>query len=365
MNYTLDSASYAAAEHFFDVRGAMAKAFQVPSISKNSDSVSRANGQIVFRTGISKVISKQSSKNSDGDIIDSIRSFADFGPDDRMISIRNYFLRALAITFPKIRPDSALAIATIKALVTNRESGGTVTWTLEGSTPFVGGVDRGWKNMRQNQTYGGNVSGTGLIQWTAGRHRTFFARMKEAATFKQWSYDLACIDPGMQAMYWAAELAEHSGMNGAINGGSESGAHFSPAFKKVLNGEESINLGEIYGALMLWQMGAGFGRSRVSERQELIFGNDGFVGLSRRTGLTAFDLAKARELGMRGLFLESHTLTVRDFCNGIRKYVNGAHKYEPQISHFYFSQKRNPSTGKINTFKVGPDEDLLAKFNLK
>jgi hypothetical protein len=362
---------------FFDkdnsIRGSIADAFSVRAAKGFSTASSKASMSAIFSEGVRKVKKGDVTHPNDELLISRVRSFADQPMDERLITIRNLFLKALIVTFPKMHTDNALIMASVKALLTKRESGGVVTWNLQGSVPFINRAGSGYKNMNDNQRYGSGMSGTGLVQWTADRQVNLLNRLSTLAK-GPFSHQIAFIDPLYQAFYWAAELAEHAGLNEQINGYPQtSGVFFSDGFKDLLtNPRATTTVGHILGAFMLWQAGAGFGTNSEVERRSLIYGSES-MNLKWHGGITARDFYNAYKAGLTGYYYPSDTATVRQFCEGIDKYVRKGkgypYDYRPINSYFY--KKITPVKGKrgwietFDTFIVTPDQDLLSLFNLK
>lgn len=330
-----------------DARDAITKTFAVKAATSASTAASRSRMESIFSTGLNKVLAGNVTSSSEKVQIANIRMFADQSPGDRVIAIRNLFLRALIITFPKINPDVAVTMASVKALLSYRESGGTVSWSLEGSTPFKGGHTEGWRNMNARQRYAGVVSGTGLIQWTADRQRNFLARMGSLPG--NFGLELAFIDPSMQTLYWAAELAAVSGLSSKLLGTNQTdGIFFSDQFQKLLQDPNaSCNAGEILGAFMLWQRGAGASSATL---QNVVFGG--------KKSWLCYDLFKGMTLGLNGFYNHSDRATLQDIANGINKYAR-VHdgSYRPVQTRFYKDDK--------HIIDCEVNDDLLSKFNLK
>lgn len=241
----------ASASDALNIRNIVAQSFSIKEATTSSTAASRAQMSTIFTNGVTMVKNGSSLLPKDPTLIKSIRDFADKDALDRVLTVRNYFLKAIMITFPNIRPDTAINLASVKALVSYRESGGTVSWVLESASAFNAGTSQGYKNMSSAQRFRSLVSGTGLIQWTADRHINFLNRMNNVKG-NGFTKDLAFIDPGFQAVYWAAELAEKAGMNKEINSGGHPGqSFFSPAFADVLRGKADASVGEIYGAFKI------------------------------------------------------------------------------------------------------------------
>lgn len=346
----------------------VASTFSIKEATTESTPASRSAMSSIFSQGVRKVLQGSANSEKDRQIITNIREFADRGAADRIIEIRNFFIKALVMTFPKMELDNAIAMASVKALLTYRESGGCVSWNLESSKPFVPGKASGWANMNSNQRYNRVVSGTGLIQWTADRHISFLDRMQ---SLKNNGFDvhLAFIDPVFQSLYWANELADRAGISKKINPDAQQGSvFFSEAFAQVLLGKGSITVGEIYGAFMLWQAGRDFGLTSENKRRALIYGQPGMNMKGWPSGLTAYDLYTGYRLGLNGFYSHKDTLTINEFCRGIDKFVKksktkggGPFKYTGKTSYFY-KQIVGP---EFKTFTVSPDQDLLEIFNLK
>lgn len=166
------------------IRNKMASAFKIAAADGVSTAASKSSVQSLFRSGISMVKNGTAAQPKDAVLIGSIRSFANSDEANRVLTVRNLFLKAIVMTFPDIRLNSALYMASIKALVTPRESGGCVSWALEGGGGgYVAGKTSGTSNMKANQTYGDRNSGTGLIQWTANRQKNFFKQNE----YFQWN----------------------------------------------------------------------------------------------------------------------------------------------------------------------------------
>ena len=345
----------------------VAETFAIKEASTRSTAASRSSMSSIFSQGVKKVIQGQAQSDKDREILSNLREFADKGVADRMLQIRNLFLKAIVMTFPKIELNAALAMASVKALLTYRESGGCVSWNLESSKPFVSGKTSGWKNMNSNQRYNGTVSGTGLIQWTADRHISFLNRMSSLKD-NGFDTDLAFIDPVFQSLYWVNELADKAGIAKTVNPSSQQGGvFFSDSFANVLMGKESATVGEIYGAFMLWQAGAGFGLLSENERRALIYGQPGMNMSTWTGGLTAYDLYTGYRLGLNGFYNSNDSFTINDFCKGIDRLVRKSNsnkvpfKYTPKTSYFY----KQIVGSQYKTFAVSPDQDLLEIFNLK
>lgn len=362
---------------FFDkdnsIRGSIAEAFSVRAAKGFSTASSKSSMSAIFSEGIRKVKRGDVTHPKDDVLISRVRAFADLPMDERLLTIRNFFLKALKVTFPKMHADNALIMASVKALLTKRESGGVVTWNLQGSIPFINRAGSGYKNMNDNQRYGSGMSGTGLVQWTADRQVNLLSRLSTLAK-SPFSHQIAFIDPLYQAFYWAAELAEHAGLNEEINGYPQTaGVFFSNEFKDLLlNSNATTTVGHILGAFMLWQAGAGFGVSSEDERRSLIYGSES-MRLGWPGGITARDFYNAYKAGLTGYYYPNDTATVRQFCDGIDRYVRKGktypYNYKPTNSYFY--KKITPVKGNkgwietFDTFVVTPDQDLLSLFNLK
>lgn len=352
-----------------NIKNLVAKSFGIKEAGGNSTSASRSSMSSIFSSGVTKVKQGTASNQKDVVLTNTIRAFADLPATERIFQVRNLFLKALVMTFPKMDLNTALTMASVKALLSYRESGGTVSWNLETSQAFTPGKLSGWKNMNANQRYNQVVSGTGLIQWTADRHVSFLNRMGSLKG-NGFDTDLAFIDPGFQSVYWAAELADKAGLNSDINGSSnQGGIFFSKDFADILVGRGTATAGEIYGAFMLWQAGAGFGLQSENQRRALIYGKSG-MNLSIWTGgITAFDMYTAKRLGITGYYASSDTFTVTDFCKGIdrlvRKGKSFPYNYRPITSYFYKTIVAQKGADLYETFPVAPDEDILKIFNLK
>lgn len=354
-------------EDAFATKQLVAGTFSIKEAATLSTAASRSSMSSIFSQGVRKVVQSSASSEKDRQIISNIREFADRDAADRIIEIRNLFLKAIVMTFPDMKLDHAMAMASVKALLTYRESGGCVSWNLESSKPFIAGKTSGWKNMNSNQRYNGVVSGTGLIQWTADRHVSFLNRMGSLQN-NGFDVHLAFIDPVFQSLYWANELADKAGISEKVNPRARQGSvFFSEAFAEVLLGTGSITVGEIYGAFMLWQAGRDFGLTSENKRRVLIYGQPGMNMEGWPSGLTAYDLYTGYRLGLNGLYNPKDTLTVNEFCRGIDKFVKkskangGPFKYTGRTSYFY----KQIAGSQFKTFAVSPDQDLLEIFNLK